>query len=182
MDHTVWHRFTIDEPYDDDAIGLLFVMYGFKDDWALVMFDHETRCSPKSLKNIICMADRHRWLMIHVNLETNVLTLLQPLLISAAARPMSKKYKRSISNKRADYNNEKNLFCHWIRSRDSCDYTRQWCDSRVASGNRTWPRRTKILRGHYQRLAFGCKSRRPWTIRQIPNDIYMLNNFKITLE
>ena len=56
-------------------MSLLFAMYSFKDDWALILHDVEIRYSPKSLKNIIYMFDRHHWRMIHVNLETNVLTL-----------------------------------------------------------------------------------------------------------
>ena len=102
VNYTVWHRFTVDEAYDNDAIGSLSEICGLKDDWALVLHDVEIRFSPKSFKNIIYMADRHHWPMLHVHLRTNVSTLPQPRLIPPAARPVSKKYKKPIEKGSAD--------------------------------------------------------------------------------
>ena len=75
VDHTVLSHFTMNESYDNDAMALLFMTCGLKDGWALVLHDVETRKLPRSIKNIIYMVDRQHWLMIHVNLHVDSLTL-----------------------------------------------------------------------------------------------------------
>ena len=67
-------RFRLHELYDENIMGLLIATCGHRDDWACVLPDIEFRRLSKNIKNVIYLARREHWLLVHVNFEVMELT------------------------------------------------------------------------------------------------------------
>lgn len=73
VDSAILRRFELRKLYNEEVIRLLIATSGHRDDWACVLPDVETRRLTRSIKNVIYLAYRGKWLLVHVDLQTRTL-------------------------------------------------------------------------------------------------------------